>query len=308
MVDVFPADVLDALDFALRHDIVRGKRGGPTLGNTPLVRKRARSLEARLRKFLTGAWNERGKAVTAQAVAHVASGSGAVGAGELSTVLGSVAKAMGPAFRKAVTPTVAKSMSAIYDLGRSAVAPPRFNQVDKAAKKWLAQDQMYWVGEHYGTGVGDAVAKTAREVIVDAGLGRAEAGKALKAILGDTFPKSDGYWRGVAANAASRSRNFGCVESMAQAGYVELEIVAMMDEATSDICREMNGKIFRVEWAVQQRDAMMAADSPEAVKALAAWPKSVQEIKDRAPEALAKAGVTLPPYHFHCRTIAVVRI
>jgi len=226
-----------------------------------------------------------------------------------------------------------------YNLGRSLVAAkaglgaPVWNLTDDLARGWLKGDARYWIGQAYGPGIGDVIARTAQNLGIEHGLGRAAVGRALRDAFGDAFNRHDTYWRGLAANCINRARNFGGVESMVQAGVETFEIIAVMDQRTSPICRLMNGKIFRLEHAVTQRDRLIASNDPEAVKVIAPW-RSPDEVRSalglpkgylpplpgegqgtvaevsKAGESdgdrLARIGMTLPPYHYHCRTTYVV--
>lgn len=71
-------------------------------------------------------------------------------------------------------------------------------------------------------------------------------------------------------------------------------------------CRAMNGKVFSITQAASQRDKLMAAESPENVKQIAAWP-TVAQVQGKSGGQLTAAGIVLPPYHFHCRTTFVER-
>jgi len=73
----------------------------------------------------------------------------------------------------------------------------------------------------------------------------------------------------------------------------------------------MNGKVFSVEVAVNHIEKLSGATDPDFVKANHPWLsfKQVQAISPQAghvskrdSDALARAGIPLPPFHFRCRT------
>lgn len=292
----------------LRRNKVRRK------GSTSPRAKRILEIEEELKRQLAGEWEVTADEALDDILTALGTSPDPLTPAEVDQILASVAKAMGPeVFAPRVADEIRAATTEAYNFGRiTFAASPKYNLVDQAAKDFLAQNQMYWIGEHYGAEVGPRIAETVQQTIIEAGLGRQEAGNALKEIFDGEFgPKSDAYWQGTAASAATRSRNMGHVESFVEGGFTELEFVAVMDERTSDICRALNGKVFRVEWVVQQRDALLAAATPEEARAVAPWPKtdkdSIELLRSLTPAQLAASGVMTPPLHFFCRSILVVR-
>jgi len=94
------------------------------------------------------------------------------------------------------------------------------------------------------------------------------------------------------------------IKGYQELGIEYLEVLAVMDERTSEICKMMNGRIIPVANAAGQRDAMMAAKSPEDVKTISPWLKPAQ-LKGLDTKGIMGKGVIMPPYHFHCRTTVV---
>lgn len=292
------------------REILRKKVKGSTHPRAKAILAIEDDLSAKLRTI----WSASSSDVLDTILSTLAAGKTDLTGFEVQEILQAVADAMGPGgFAPQVADAVRAATTEAYNFGRVTFMPkPSYNLVDTAAKDFLAQNQSYWIGEHYGAEVGPRLAESVQQTIVEQGLGREEAGNALKEIFGDEFgAKSDAYWEGTAANAATRSRNMGHVESFVEGGFTELEFVAVMDEATSEICRHLNGKIFKVAWAVDQRNAMLAAKTPEDVKAIAPWPKtdksSMELLRALTPAQLAASGVMTPPLHFNCRSVLVVR-
>lgn len=295
------------------HEVLRRKKVRRKGSQSPRA-KRILEIEEELKRQLAGEWEGTADEVLDEILTALGTSSGVLTAAEVDQILASVAKAMGPeVFAPRVADEIRAAMTEAYNFGRITFAPtPKYNLVDVAAKDFLTHNQTYWIGEHYGAEVGPRIAETVQQTIIEAGLGRQEAGNALKEIFDGEFgPKSDAYWQGTAASAATRSRNMGHVESFVEGGFAEVEFVAVMDERTSDICRTMNGKVFRVEWVVQQRDALLAATTPEEARAVAPWPKtdkdSMELLRSLTPAQLAASGILTPPVHFNCRSVLVVR-
>lgn len=190
---------------------------------------------------------------------------------------------------------------------KAGIVDRSFTQVDQSTQKALGEHTIFWVGEYYTEQLGEEIAEAVREYAVDSGLGRKEVGEKLKELLEvDYGNKSKVYWEGLAANTITRARSLGAVEGMVEADVDEYSILAMMDKRTSAICRAMHGKVFKVSKAVELRDALINAKSPEDVKEIAPWVKSkeAEALKEKSGDELP-VGLALPPYHFRCRTTLV---
>ncbi len=187
------------------------------------------------------------------------------------------------------------------------LGPDRFGLADEPAAIWLANDTQFWVGNAWDEGLGKEIADTALLVLEEGG-GAAEVGRRLQETLGPRFERSEDYWNVVGNATMQRSRNFGATQDFLDAGVSTYTIEAVMDERTSQVCETMNGTVFEVRHAVQLRDAYMEAESPEDVKAAAPWRQAdaVAGIKALGPDAMATAGLSLPPYHGRCRTTVEV--
>jgi hypothetical protein len=103
---------------------------------------------------------------------------------------------------------------------------------------------------------------------------------------------------------------------MEAAGYTQFEIIAMMDERTTKICRSLNGKIFEIKNAIETLDSFFEANTYDELVSAKPWVKEKKdgtffiERSGRAvnfgqtpkPEDLSKYGIAGPPFHGHCRT------
>lgn len=103
-----------------------------------------------------------------------------------------------------------------------------------------------------------------------------------------------------------RVRNFSRIERFEAVGITKLEIVAIEDDRTSEICRAMNGKEIEVRKAMEfvneftsddpSRDGFWKDYSNDKVGDLF-W--------EKGDVAFGKLGNKLPPYHVRCRTTIV---
>jgi len=282
----------------------------PKPGLTPEAeRARLAELEAALQQSLVDAWMAGGMQAVDDVLGAFAAGEGAVTAAEVDAVLATFSSRMGPGLVSSVSSSVQEVAAATYDVGRlTLVESPKFNLIDVRARDWLAQDQLYWIGEHYNADIGSAVSRVVQSEVIEAGLSRVDAAQTLRGIFEPQFgPKSDAYWETVTSSAVGRSRNFGAVGSMEEAGFEKLIPVNPRDEATSPICEYLTtgSIVFEVSWAVAQRDTMLASKTPAAARVASPWLKPDQIIGLSAKQLQAK-GVVMAPYHAHCRTIMVV--
>lgn len=196
---------------------------------------------------------------------------------------------------------------------RVAAVKPSFDLFDEQAVMQLQDDQMLWIGVHYDKNVRDTVRESVKPGVVE-GVSRTEAGRRVAEAVGKQLRKitvpggfngSDAkYFEGLAANTATNSRVRGQLRSFVDVGVTRYEIVNPMDRRTSPICVYMNGKVFTVREGASLIAKVSGATNPDQVKEAHPW-KSVTEAKKigkGGERALAKAGLSLPPYHFRCRS------
>lgn len=194
-----------------------------------------------------------------------------------------------------------------------------FDLYDESALSALDADQMFWIGEHYQKQVRDTIRFTAQNEIVLRGLGRREAGKALEQgllksmkhlkIPGGYHGRADHYFEGVVANAATTGRVRGQIRSFMDYGVTRYLLSNPMDRRTSAICAHLNGTVYTIEHAKNQIESEAGAVDPAHIKSVHPWlPFSeIQKLspkggKDANVKALAAKGISLPPFHFRCRT------
>lgn len=208
---------------------------------------------------------------------------------------------------------------------------------DRDAIAGLSSTGLLWVGDAYGDRLNQRrILDVVERTMIRGGLGREEGGRALRAEFGDQFKRSDRYWEMLAATTATRARSVGSLAAMERCGVVTYEYVNPLDERTSDVCRALDGTIYKVKTSVALRDRMVAASSPDEYKAIAPWPRGgdvytaegaalYKSGAFRAEDGtldtakakpylkpsgeLAAAGIAIPPLHGHCRsTIEVAEV
>lgn len=187
-----------------------------------------------------------------------------------------------------------------------------FDLADEKAIEALIRQEFMWLGSFY-----EDVAPTVRDAIkpiLEQGIGRIEAGKRIREVIESKFKDfripagfrgpARYYFEGIAANAVTNARVQGKIASLARLGVTKYTLVNPMDERTTIICEHLHGTTYKVADAVDFLERLRGARSIEEYKSINPWLKQDQflALHQKGPDALAKAGVMLPPFHFRCRT------
>lgn len=229
---------------------------------------------------------------------------------ELSTQVAEIitqrlSEALGQSFGSSqkVRDELRKYITKAYQSGKSEfTAKSDLSLPDIRAIDVLTKHNCYWLGEHYGKHIGGKIAELTQEALRD-GMGRDELAKELRESLGG---KVGGYkyWDVASSAALVRSRSFGCISGMVEAGIMEYEILAMGDERMCPICEEMNGRTFSVAATQKVIDRTLGIDNPDKFKEAMPWhtepPVGVSSDK------LVADGMSIPPFHGRCRCVLVM--
>lgn len=197
-----------------------------------------------------------------------------------------------------------------------------------------------------GLKISESLSEKARGIVasgLERGLGNEDISEKLgKAMAGAKRPAA--YWNLIANNFANRGRNYTQAYAFEEAGIERYRIVAVLDEATSAICRFMDGQTFSVKTAIKRVEAAKKLKDPEAIKTTLPWLRE-REGEDGASElyyedgggrsrrvatvttdargtkddrgeftdqmgtrGLEQAGLQLPPFHGGCRTTIVAEV
>lgn len=195
------------------------------------------------------------------------------------------------------------------DAAKSGVKPAQKTATQRLpeAMKWFQSAQ----GHDYGAVYND-FRDDMRQAVLDELEGRGTnaqsirekaqaAAKAAGKILTDD--EAQNRYRLVVSNAVNKARNFSQVLSMQELGFQELEIVAILDQKTSGICRSMNGRRVRVETMATFVNEVLDTP-PDMVVAKFPWPKTTPQ--GSTPQIISALGSKMPPYHGRCRTTVIV--
>lgn len=192
--------------------------------------------------------------------------------------------------------------SGIADVSRSLKMKLSFDLIDSQAALILGKHTMFWILNYYS----DQLQIEINDILkgyYDEGKLIGEVASDFATKFADKSEKGFAYFEGLAEHTTYRVNELGKINGYEKAGIEYYEIKAIMDDRTSDICREMDGVIFPVSEAISFRDQVLKLRSPEEIKEFAPWQPASKIIdfkKDGFP-----TGMALPPYHWRCRTITI---
>lgn len=222
------------------------------------------------------------------------------------TALGTIARRVERTHLRTIDPSIVISAS--------------FAQPDLAAIEELSKQQLWWIGELWNDHLSRVITATVQREALAVGLGREQVGKILRGVVEGSVAgvKVPGTWRGstaqyhemLAGTVRARASAFGALTSMRDADFTWYVIQAVLDERTSEQCRRMHGRRFKVSDGIAHVNRALAARDPDEFKAVAGWkqPEEIDQLtgsgdEDSQRRALAAAGMALPPYHGRCRTV-----
>lgn len=162
----------------------------------------------------------------------------------------------------------------------------------------------YYTNDFFNRQVMPALtASVENELYGVAGSGKAGF-NAVRATL-DARLKSVPYWRLVANAAASRSYHYGLLKGGASLGRGGYRYEAVIDERTSDVCRILNGREWRISDAIGLIERIAEAEDPDEVKSISPWLRK-SDVEGLSNAELENLGVIIPPAHGNCRSTLVL--
>jgi SPP1 gp7 family putative phage head morphogenesis protein len=227
--------------------------------------------------------------------------------------------------------------------GRGVTIGANWNAMDNRISDHLVKSTGNFVTNEYRER-NEAFGEEAKRIIeagVERGAGRAELADELEAAArGKIEGRSNFYWEVIAGAFVGRGRSFSQLSGYAEAGIDEYEIVAMLDERTTQICRYLNGKTFSVRQGLDAFERQERISDPELIKKVAPWGRIAKDgqgremiyvnhqdgrravavversgfgnrddvgefSRGRSSAELASLGLGFPPYHGLCRSTTV---
>lgn len=125
-----------------------------------------------------------------------------------------------------------------------------------------------------------------------------------------TFQQSgDEMLQLVSSLHTSRLGSWGFVAESDLMGWREYKLNAVLDGRTSEFCRLIHGKTFRIDDARGIIDQAVHADDPNALKEIQPWPRqtaaNLKMFSGMSADEMVAAKLHVPPFHPGCRTLMV---
>lgn len=139
----------------------------------------------------------------------------------------------------------------------------------------------------------------------------------FRRVAGERFKNlTDRQIKTIVQTSTQRVRNWSHIGSLTQARIEKARIVATLDSRTTEICKELDGKIIRVSPAQEAVDRLNQLEPGEFAKEMyeskigkaiskepvATVKKFLEEDGKTISDQLVKMGRGFPPYHPNCRT------
>lgn len=226
---------------------------------------------------------------------------------------------------KSIRPLTAEIVNSIYEKGKETVLVASMNLKDFEAIEYLKSSDNFYVGKQFGT-YNEQVRDVLRNTIFADGVGAKQVAKEIQKNVGDFLNLKFHQYENVARTSANRARNWSRVFAYEEKGIKELEVFAVLDERTSEICRNLDGTVYKIEDAVGHLNKIMSfgEDKLPEVSPFASLTDKYDEDNNLIQEGilidnnkenpqvktaseLVKIGVVAPPYHGRCRTVLVER-
>lgn len=242
-----------------------------------------------------------------------------------------------------VGPVMEEAIMDMYRMSKIAMTNQLYNQKrissrgeisafggrDEHAVEVLQRNQHIYVQQGVRNKIED-FDERARAVLSDAverNLSRKAVSDELYRAFGNTVD-DERYWNIVGSAWMNKTRNVSALEAFDEVGIEEYQILAVMDERTSAICRALNGTIYSVKVQIDIERRAAASDDLDALTKITPW-LSTRQDKDgnttigvkqpsgrfsavavngdftKDPKKLQEMGFALPPFHGLCRTTIV---
>lgn len=236
--------------------------------------------------------------------------------------------------------SITKAATVAQQKGKISTA---LNARDKAAAKAIRTANYNFIRR--STGERSRALSVQARKLVSSGLKQGKKTSAIAETLREAFskkiPRPDSYWSVVAEAFVGRARATSQVLSYAEMGIETYELVAVIDDVTTDICRFMDGKQFSVQTALQLVDKLDEIEDPEEIIYAHPWVRkgphpdggmrlyvpssdgstvTIAKIERsgvgkhadwgeysgaKTDAELATLGIPIPPFHGRCRTVIV---
>ena len=233
---------------------------------------------------------------------------------ELARIEERAAVYLGDGLREAARRPVIEANGEAYAIGRrSAGIDLALKQPDMNALDIMADQSLSWIHDSYGNTVSEDLNRSIREYF-EQGATRIQMIERLEELMSrEEHPKMMGYFDLLADHITTRIGELGQVSGYEEAGIEYIEVVAVLDERTTEICRHMHGRVIPVSVLSRQRDMILGAaknhdlDAMKRAQPMLSGDRAAIILSRNKTTDITDKGVALPPYHFRCRTTTVAR-
>jgi len=190
-----------------------------------------------------------------------------------------------------------------------------FTPTDMRNIEMVKKQQIFWLKNHYNDAVSERLQDILSESIKNNWL-KTELADELQTCFKDVIKGSDSYFEGLAEHTSLRVREFGRLTNYQKLGATQYQIVAVIDDRTSDICLALDGKIFPLDKAITCMNTMFEVgemhnfeEAKERLKKLAPFVSEKDVVYDDEtgmPIGVNGYHVPFPPFHWRCRTRTIM--
>ncbi len=232
---------------------------------------------------------------------------------ELARIEERASSYLGEGLKEAARRPVIEAGHGAYLTGKRAVDVDfSLTQPDTNALALLEDQALSWVRDSYENNISAELNAAIKEYF-ERGQTRIQLSDNLEELLARTKrPRMMGYFDLLADHITTRIGEMGHVSGYEEAGVESVEVVAVLDDRTSEICRHMHGRIIPVRALSDQRDLLLDAakrhdfEATKRAQPMLSGSKAMNILAmDRTSDIIGTGGVALPPYHFRCRTTTV---
>jgi SPP1 gp7 family putative phage head morphogenesis protein len=213
--------------------------------------------------------------------------------------------------------------------------------IDQLTVENLPINQSVYIKDQYGRRADglDAIARDTVSSGLERGLGRDDIAEELSGRLKSSgVVRTTNYWNLIGSDFANKARTSTQLNTFQRAEIEQYMFDAIMDEATSDICRLLHGRVFSVKKAADRMRNAIGLKNPEDIKSVMPWvqtgtdaagnqilyyddgtrrtvvahvERSAVGLADQvgryskviSNKALEAQGLPVPPRHGHCRSV-----
>lgn len=247
-----------------------------------------------------------------------------------------------PVFAGAASVIIPQTRQRVVDRDELSIGSS-LTEPDRVTGKTLLRNQGAYVRDEFGRRAA-AASEQARRIVtamLERGLGSEEISVKLAQDLSlRLLGRSKAYWEVIATAFLNKARTATQLNAYAEAGITVFKFIAVLDHRTTDICRYMDGKVFKVSNALARQLQAESLTDTDDIKDVQPWVYRGRDAEGRemmyferrgrrhrvayveesavgrpdargrfvdglTDEQLEAAGVTVPPLHPYCRSTIV---